>query len=64
VSTNIITAPIAPVIKQHTITVKVKGIGMFRARLWLAVQVIRLGVWVSGFGCEVIANEAKDEADV
>jgi len=40
------------VMRQVTISVRFKGIRVWRVKMWLAVQLIHLAVWLTGAGFE------------
>lgn len=40
-------------INQITVNVRVRRMNEARARLWLGLLFVRLGVWITGMRCEV-----------
>lgn len=50
--TNINVADLA---KEITLTINLTGIKTFKARLWLASWVFRLGAWIAGVKAEIEA---------
>ena len=39
--------------KEVTVTVQVKGLNEMKFRLWVATQIVRLGIWVAGMNCKL-----------
>ena len=44
--------------KDVTMNLKLKGVKMFCFRLWLGLQFIKIGAWISGVGIDI-----EDDAD-
>jgi hypothetical protein len=47
------TVEASDLLRSHTISVRVKGMGRARVRLWLCVQIIRLAAFVGGLGLKI-----------
>jgi len=45
--------PISHAVRDLKITVRVTGVQVFRARMWLGVKVMRIGAWIIGCYFEV-----------
>lgn len=43
----------ADVLKNLTVTVNVTGVKNAKFRLWFAIRIIAIGVWVSGMGLRI-----------
>lgn len=44
------TVPMSAVTKNITLQVTTTGVQTFRARLWLAIKVLKLAAWIAGVG--------------
>jgi hypothetical protein len=51
--------PISSVSKNITMQVEVTGVRVWKARLWLAIQIFRLGAWVVGVGIRFTGLEQR-----
>ena len=47
--------------KDITINVRYVGVQRFKARLWLALKIMRLAAWIAGFGLRYDGIEDYEE---
>lgn len=48
-----IRVPMSSVTDRMTVTVRVTGVRVWRARLWMAIQLFKLGARIAGVGLHV-----------
>lgn len=60
-ASNTVQIRAADAMKRQTLVVSIKGVPIWRARVRLGLQLIRLAVWVMGCGLRVEDEEQRHE---
>lgn len=54
-----VSVKVSRVMKDVTITLYIKGLSVWKIRIWIAIKIMKMASWIGGFGLELI--EERDE---